>query len=91
MPHYERLAFEYYGEVGEPLYPSVEWRERYMPGMGLEIEIPPDVVNPRIWVVEELGFDLPPAVAEVVSSYLTIESRSFGPNAPHIRLMQRQP
>jgi mannosyltransferase len=90
-PHFERLAFEYYGEVGEPLYPSVEWSDRYMPAMGLDIDIPPDVDNPRIWVVEEHGNHLPEPVASVVSHYVTVESRTFGPNGPLIRLMQRQP
>lgn len=90
-PHYQRLAFEYYGEVGEPLYPSVAWSDRYMPAMGLDIEIPPDVDNPRIWVVEEHGDQLPPTVAEIVSDYHTIESRTFGVDGPLVRLMVRRP
>lgn len=90
-PHFVRLPFEYYAEVGEPLYPSVPWTDRYLPGMGLGIAIDPAADNPRIWVVEEHGNQLPSEVAAVMSHYTTIESRTFGTDGPLIRLMQRVP
>lgn len=90
-PHYVRLPFEYYAKVGEPLYPSVAWTDRYLPAMGLDIAIDPATDNPRIWVVEEHGNQLPPEVAAVVSNYTTVDSRTFGPDGLLIRLMQRKP
>jgi mannosyltransferase len=90
-PHFQRLPFEYYAKVDEPLYPSVAWNERYMPAMGLDIAIDPQSGNPRIWVVEEHGDQLPPDVDAFVSNYSTIESRTFGPDGPIVRLMTRNP
>jgi len=90
-PHYERLPFEYYAKVDEPLYPKTAWTDRYMPAMGLDININPAAENPRIWVVEEHGNRLPPDVAAVVDNYTTVESRTFGPDGPVIRLMERTP
>jgi mannosyltransferase len=90
-PHYERLPFEYYAKVDEPLYPSTPWDGRYLPAMGLDIAINPAAANPRIWVIEEHGNQLPPDVAAVVDRYAAIETRSFGPDGPVVRLMERSP
>jgi len=92
-PHFNRLPFEYYAKVDEPLYPSTPWNERYMPGMGLQIDLDPNATNPRIWVVESHGNeeDLPADVAAFVGRYSAIETRSFGVDGPVVRLMQRNP
>jgi mannosyltransferase len=88
-PHFQRLPFEYYAKVDEPLYPSVAWNERYMPAMGLDIAIDPNADNPRIWVIQEHGDQLPPDVRQFVSNYTTIETRTFGPTGPLVQLMER--
>lgn len=90
-PHYVRLPFAYYAKVGEPLYPSVPWEDRYLPGMGLYIDIPDVVDNPRIWLIEELGYHVPAEVAEELGSYATVDSRTFGPTGPVITLLVRLP
>ena len=90
-PHYARLAFEYYGEIGVPLYPSVAWDQFYMPAWGLDIGLPPDADRfSRIWLIEAFGFRAAAEVWSLLSGYDVATSRDFGRLGPWVRLMVRR-
>jgi len=89
-PHYARLAFEYYGEIGEPIYPSIAWDEVYMPAWGLDIGLPPDADRfSRIWLIEAFGFRAADEVWSLLSGYGVATARDFGRLGPWVRLMVR--
>jgi hypothetical protein len=86
-PSYVRQPFEYYGEVGVPLFPSIPWDGTYVSSMGLDISPPAEAGTDRVWIVEGLG---PPASAEVmalVDGYEEAASARFGSLGPWIKLM----
>jgi hypothetical protein len=62
-----------------------------MQAMDLDIDIPPDVDNARIWLVEDHADQIPAPVAEVLGGYTAVESRTYGADGPFVTLMQRLP
>jgi hypothetical protein len=90
LPHWDRVPFAYYATVGEPLYPSTPWTDRYMPAMGLHIDIPAGADNPRIWLFKEHADSVaPPDVGAILSVYSTFETRQIGLDGPYISLLVR--
>jgi hypothetical protein len=90
-PSWERQPFEYYGEVGTPLYPSIPWEGVYISSMGLTIDPPAEAGTSRVWVVEAKGQpSAPPEVMSLIDGYVEQASADFGVSGgPQIRLVVR--
>ena len=89
-PAYGRLAFEYYGEAGESIYPNASWQELYLPGYRFP-DAPTGIVNERVWLVEIFGTPAPDTVLAVLDGYQPVEERNYGVNGPDITLLARSP
>jgi uncharacterized membrane protein len=89
-PNYYRLPFVYYAAVGEPLYPSTPWSTLYLPSWGMSIDLPPDVDNPRIWLVRSDHFDPTPDIARLLANYEAVDTEFFGTPQPEIVLLVRR-
>ncbi len=89
-PSYMRQPFEYYGEIGVPLYPSVPWDGIYVSSMGNVIAPPAEAGTDRVWVVEGFGPQAPAQVMSLVEGYEAVTSARFGELGPWIKLMVRQ-
>jgi len=88
-PSYARQPFEYYGEVGRPLYPSIPWDGTYISSMGLDIDPPADAGTSRVWLIEADGTPAPPEVFALIGGYEEQQGGRFGELGPWIRLMVR--
>ena len=90
-PSWERQPFEYYGEIGTPLYPSIPWEGVYISSMGLNIDPPAGAAPARVWVVEDKSQPSAPAeVMRLIDGYVEQVSADFGVfGGPQIRLMAR--
>jgi hypothetical protein len=86
-PSYARQPFEYYGEVGRPLYPSIPWDGTYLSSMGLDIDPPADAGTSRVWLIEAFGPPAPQEVQALIAGYQQQASGRFGELGPWIRLM----
>jgi hypothetical protein len=89
-PSYARQPFQYYGEIGRPLYPSIPWDETYISSMGLDLAPATEAGTSRVWVVEAMGPSAPSEVQALTAGYEEQVSARFGDLGPWIRLMVRE-
>jgi uncharacterized membrane protein len=90
-PNWYRLPFTYYTTVGQPLYPSTPWSASYLPFTGMDDDLPPDLVSPRIWLVRSVQAGPPTDLATLLAHYQVVDTRVFGPEEPRVDLLVRRP
>jgi hypothetical protein len=56
----------------------------------MSIDLPPDVDNPRIWLVRSDHFDPTPDIATLLANYDAVDTEFFGTPQPEIVLLVRR-